>query len=168
MRFACAIIALASASSPPLVPPRDVTYDWLNVPALRPAVLPLDPAGAQLTWSQTSSCCGYGPFSAAAVAAASAKHGLFEPSAPCGWLGGPDGDGGAGGMPFVGEWGYEFFHNTNGIFPVCGNLTESAYASPPADRGAALGRLDAYWSCRADAARACSNCSSLSRSFSRF
>ena len=153
---AAAATAAGPPPPPPLVPPRVVTFAALNVSALRPAPLPYDPLGRAPTWSMTSSCCGYGPFTAAAVAAASLKHGVFEPSAPCGW---PD-------MPFVGEWGYEFHNNVGGIFPVCGNLTSSAYAAPPADRGAALARLQAYWACRAADARAAVNASDGSPVFS--
>ncbi len=60
-------------------------------------------------------------------------------------------------MPAVGEWGYEFHHNQNNIFPVCGNLTASGYSSPPTNRDSALERLHLYWKCRVASARASVN-----------
>jgi hypothetical protein len=156
LTLALASVGAAAPAPPPLVAPRNVTYALLNTTALRPAPLPYDPLGLAPTWSQTSSCCGYGPFTAAAVAAASAKYGVFEASAPCGWPA----------MPAVGEWGYEFHNNGNGIFPLCGNLSEAGYPAPPGDRSEALARLNAYWACRAAAARAAVNASSFAPVFS--
>ena len=137
----------AAAPAPRLVPARDVTFASLNTSVLRARAMPFDPRGpgADSTFVATSSCCGYGPFSAAAVAAASARFGLFD--VPCieAW---------SGALPLVAEWGYEFLNNQNGIFPLCGNLTEAGYAAPPADRDAAYARLELYWRCRAAAERA--------------
>ena len=128
-----------------IVPPRHVTFDSLSNPTLVPRSIGYPPL-PNATWTITASCCGYGPFSEDAVANASRHHGgLFD--FPCGW---PT-------MPFVGEWGYEFHHNQNNIFPICGNLTAAGYSSPPANRDDALARLHRYWECRVASARASVN-----------
>ena len=127
------------------MPPRHVTFDSLSNPTLVPRSIGYPPL-PNATWTITASCCGYGPFSEDAVANASRHHGgLFD--FPCGW---PT-------MPFVGEWGYEFHHNQNNIFPICGNLTAAGYSSPPANRDDALARLHRYWECRVASARASVN-----------
>ena len=75
-------------------------------------------------------------------------YGLFdEPCLPDNW-------------PLLAEWGYEFMHNEQHIFPVCGNLTESAYSTAPVTREEALQRLQRYWNCRAADARLTANASS--------
>jgi hypothetical protein len=130
-----------------LLPPRDLSFSSLNsVAALRALPVPHDPrpdAPANgTTWAIEASCCGYGAFTPEAVAASSvAAGGLFD--LPCGR---PT-------LPVVAEWGYEFFNDVNNLFPVCGNLTASGYASPPVNRSDAAQRVAAYWLCRAAAAR---------------
>ena len=126
-----------------LVPFVNVTFASLNVTTLRARSMPYDPRPGEpdATWVMTSTCCGYGNFTEAAVTAASNKYGLFD--LPCFWET----------MPQVAEWGYEFHNNGNGIFPVCGNLTEAGYAKAPSDRAEALARVAAYWNCRAATAR---------------
>ena len=136
--------ASAAAPAPRILPARDVTFASLDTAALRARPMPFDPrgAGADSTFVFTSSCCGYGPFTPAAVSNASAKFGLFD--VPCLYN---------GTLPMVAEWGYEFMNNAGNIFPLCGNLTEAGYAAPPATRAEAFGRLQLYWRCRAGADR---------------
>lgn len=107
-----------------------------------------------MTWSQSSTCCGYGMFTAQAVSKASNEYGLFD--VPCQWAA----------MPVVAEWGYEFHNNEQGIFPLCGNLTMAHYEYPPANRTEAQRRLALYWACRAADARATVNASSSTPIFS--
>jgi hypothetical protein len=85
--FVCAGVAVAG-----IVPPRVVNFASLNTPALQPVPLPYN-NDERRTWLITSSCCGYGPFTPAAVEAASQHYGLFH-DAPCGWTA----------MPVVAEW----------------------------------------------------------------
>lgn len=145
------LLAAAAAAPPPPPPPRIVppfappSFAALNA-TLRPRPLPYDPRNlsAPSTWAVEATCCGYGPFTPAAVGAASAAWGLFD--VPCGRPAEPE----------VAEWGYEYHHNTagGGLFPVCANLSGEAYAAPPVSRADAAGRVRAYWLCRAAAARA--------------
>lgn len=132
----------------PLIPFSTLSYDFLNTPALQAKPLPYDPSNrTNMTWSQSSTCCGYGMFTAEAVSTASGKYGLFD--VPCQWPA----------MPVVAEWGYEFHNNQQGIFPLCGNFTMAHYPVPPANRTEALRRLALYWACRAADARATVNAS---------
>ena len=120
------VVALAAAAPAPLAPPRAATFASLDTPVLRarawPFALPSRP-GASPTWLQTSTCCGYGNFTPAAVAASSAA--LFdEPCLPDAWA-------------LVAEWGYELMNNAHNIFPLCGNLTFAGRArarAPPRAR----------------------------------
>ena len=128
-----------------LVAPRLVNFTSLTADDLAPAPWPLptnaSPPAAP-TFVITATCCGYGPYTAAAVASASDRLGLFDvPCLPPAW-------------PVLAEWGYEFENNKGGAFPVCGNLTEAGYALPPLSREQALQRLELYWRCRAADARA--------------
>jgi hypothetical protein len=136
-------VAGAGAAAPRLLPPRDTSFAALSTPVLATRPIPYDPRGGPgTTWAIEATCCGYGNFSQANVEAASlAAGGLFD--LPCG----------RPAEPIVAEWGYEFFHNQNNIFPTCGNLTMAGYPSPPASRADAAARLAAYWDCRAAAAR---------------
>lgn len=125
-----------------LVPYKNVTFGSLNSTILRARILPYDPRGVNTTFAFEATCCGYGPFTAAAVESTSAAlGGLWD--LPCG----------RPSEPAVAEWGYEFFHNENNIFPICGNLTAANYTSPPANRSEAQERLRLYWLCRAVSAR---------------
>ena len=139
-----AAVAAAAQAAPRLLPPVNATFAALDNAVLRAQPMPFDPrgAGADSTFVFTSTCCGYGNFTAAAVAAASEKYGLFD--VPCLW---------DETLPVVAEWGYEFANNQAGIFALCGNLTEAGYAGPPASRDDAYARLALYWRCRAAAAR---------------
>jgi hypothetical protein len=130
-------------AQPRIVPYLNVTYAVLDTPVLRARILPYDPRGVNSTFTFEATCCGYGPFTAAAVEATSAAlDGLWD--LPCG----------RPAEPAVAEWGYEFFNNQNNIFPVCGNLTAAGYSTPPANRSDAQERVRLYWLCRAAAARA--------------
>eukprot|EP00759_Apiculatamorpha_spiralis_P005827 PhF_6_TR13436/c0_g2_i3/m.21453 len=134
-----------------IVPPRNVSYQTLNVPALQPRPVPYDPrklGPENNTWVMTSTCVGTGIFSCDIVTSSSNLYGLFD--IPCGWTS----------MPGVGEWGYEFHNNQNNIFPTCGNLTMQGYSQPPANRSDALHRLKLYWECQAKYARSLFNASS--------
>ena len=121
-----------------LVTPRNITFNSLQPPP----PWPLSPTGASLVL--TSTCCGYGPYTPEAVSAASARFGLFD--VPCI-------EDAAFGVPILAEWGYEWLNNQDHIFPICGNLTEAAYAHPPASRQEALARMALYFECRALGAR---------------
>jgi hypothetical protein len=121
-----------------LVTPRNITFNSLQPPP----PWPLSPTGASLVL--TSTCCGYGPYTPEAVSAASARFGLFD--VPCI-------EDAAFGVPILAEWGYEWLNNQDHIFPICGNLTEAAYAHPPASRQEALARMALYFECRALDAR---------------
>ena len=134
------ILALANSglAAAVLVPPRNLTFESLNNTALHLRTWPFETLDNThpSAWVQTSTCCGYGQFTPAAVTAASGYWGLFDvPCLPDSW-------------PVLAEWGYEFMNNANNIFPVCGNLTEANYSSPPSDRADALSRLALYWACR--------------------
>lgn len=140
----------AAAASTPiswLVPPRAVTFASLNTSVLAarawPLALPSSPAPR--TWVQTSTCCGYGVFTPAAVAAASSLYGLFDEAClPDAW-------------PVLAEWGYEFMDDSSGTFPVCGNLSLAAHGRAPATRAEAKEWLGLYWACRAADTRAQAN-----------
>jgi len=131
------------------LPPRAATWASLDTPVLRarpwPFALPSRPGAPAPTWVQTATCCGYGNFTPAAVAASSAA--LFdEPCLPAAW-------------PVVAEWGYELLNNAGDIFPLCGNLTFAGRARAPASRAEAGAWARAYWGCRAAAERARANAS---------
>lgn len=130
--------------TPRILPPQNDSFAALDNEFLRARPMPFDPRGkdADSTYIITSSCCGYGPFTADAVTNASKKYGLFD--VPCLF---------DDVLPYVAEYGYEFENNQNGIFPLCGNLTEAAYKSPPSNRTEAYIRLQLYWQCRAAAER---------------
>jgi len=131
-------------NSPSLIPLQNVSFAALDNDYLRARPMPFDPRGEGVdsTYIITSSCCGYGPFTEAAVTNASNTYGLFD--VPCLF---------DDVLPYIAEYGYEFMNNQNGIFPLCGNLTEAAYKNPPVNRTEAYVRLELYWQCRAAAER---------------
>jgi hypothetical protein len=141
---AAAPAAAAAAAPQPLVAPRSTSFAALLPlsPAPWPLPLPSRPAAAPApTFVLTATCCGYGPYTPAAVASASAALGLFdEPCLPASW-------------PILAEWGYELMNNQQHTFPTCGNLSFAAYPRPPATREEALARMALYWACRAADAR---------------
>ena len=138
------LLALPLASPallPYLVPPADLSFAALNA-SLSPQPWPFAPA-QNATFVFTATCCGYGNFTPAAVAASSAHWGLWTiPCLPDAW-------------PVLAEWGYEFMANQHDIFPLCGNLTLAQRGAPPASREQALAWLTEYFACRAAATRIC-------------
>ena len=146
-RIALAALLLASGGcgllSPRLVPPGDTSFAALNATGA-PLPWPFAPSAGS-TFVFTATCCDYGNFSAAAVAASSAAHGLWDvPCLPAAW-------------PVLAEWGYEMMNNQRGpppLFPVCANLTLALRPAPPASRAQAAQWLAEYWACRAAATRA--------------
>lgn len=88
MHQTLALAAVASviggcAASEPLVPYKNVTFASLNTTILSARVLPYDPRHVNATFAFEATCCGYGPFTEAAVEATSAAYGgLWD--LPCG------------------------------------------------------------------------------------
>ena len=137
------ILLLVAGAQSALVSQRNISYAALESSGLLPPPwpLPLPNASSASSFITTSTCCDYGPYTAAAVANASAVFGLFDvPCLPDSW-------------PVLAEWGYELLNNQHNIFPICGNLTMAAYAAPPASREDALARMQLYWACRASVTR---------------
>lgn len=152
-----ALITIASTVYGRILPYREISFAALNITALQAQPIPYDPrfipsASSSTsssssssspypyfgtTWAIECSCCGYGAFTPEAVNQSSIVYqGLFD--IPCG----------RSLEPSVAEWGYEYFHNQNNIFPVCGNLTTAGYSKPPVSREEALNRMNLYYACR--------------------
>lgn len=132
-----------------LVPPKNLTFESMSTPALSSRPWPFSPAAGR-TFTVTSTCCGYGVFTPAAVANASEAHGLFDvPCLPDSW-------------PVLAEWGYEFMNDEHNIFPVCGNATVAGRGRVPTTREEAVSWLSEYWVCRSSASRSDANATASS------
>eukprot|EP01079_Euglenida_sp_SAG-EU17-18_P008523 gene8523-211_t len=136
--LASLVLASPTAAGTPfvhLVPWSNVTYDTLSQDVLEARPYGADPANS--TWAIEASCCGYGPFTEAAVSNTSRKFGLFR--WPCG----------RPGTASISEWGYEYHHFPTGAKGTpCGDHVSAAYPHPPANRAQAAARLQAYFRCR--------------------
>lgn len=149
MRCELFLLLAGAAAIDYVVPPRNVTFESLSTPALIARPWPFEPAVGR-TFTMTSTCCGYGVFSPAAVANASSTYGLFDvPCLPNSW-------------PLLAEWGYEFMNDAGHIFPVCGNLTVVGRGREPSTREEAVSWLSDYWVCRSSASRGDANASASS------
>ena len=137
-----------SWSTPRLVPFNVLNFSSFDRPGLRFREMPF--MHKKLNWSVVASCCGTGgdDFSPDHVRRASQKFGLFTPGDEC------FGDK-AGREHLISEWDYEFQVFTPAKFPgsPCVNLTMPTYASAPATRAQALGRMRRYFKCRQDVIR---------------
>lgn len=70
LNYVALLLSVCVCTNGQFVPFRNITWKYINQPGLQAQPVPFDPRGLppqNNSWIMTASCCGYGPFSQAAV-----------------------------------------------------------------------------------------------------